>query len=149
MSQGLPWGSSGEDPALPPQEAWAWSLVRELRSHMLHGMAKKKKKKRNKQTNKHTAEFPWASLISVSLKRIYCLSFLYFVKYLCSPNKIHLLQKISFSCFSYSQWTPARSRKLQLCHVHCHMNWGRALSSGVWWLKNRSWWQGDGVSRTC
>ena len=43
MSQGLPWGSSGEDPALPPQEAWAWSLVRELRSHMLHGMAKKNK----------------------------------------------------------------------------------------------------------
>ena len=118
------------------------SLAGELRSRMLHGMAKKKKKR-------HTGEFPWASLISVSLKSICCLSFLYFVKYLCSSNKIHLLQKASLSCFSYSQWAPAWSRKLQLCYVHCHLNRGRALSSGVWWLKNRSWWQEDGVSRPC
>ena len=31
---------------LPIQEAWVQSLVRELRSHMLRGMAKKLKKKK-------------------------------------------------------------------------------------------------------
>ena len=32
---GLPWWSSGEDSALPVQQAWVQSLVGELRSHML------------------------------------------------------------------------------------------------------------------
>ena len=111
----------------------------------LHGQKKKKKRERER----HTAEFPWASLISVSLKCICCLSFLYFVKYLCSANKIHLLQKISLVCVSYSQWTPAWSRKLRLSHGHCHLNQGGALSSEGWCVKNRSGWQRDGVSRPC
>ena len=32
---------SGKDSVLPIQGAWVRSLVRELRSHMLYGMAKK------------------------------------------------------------------------------------------------------------
>ena len=40
---GLPWWSSGLDSALPLQEAQVRSLVRELRSHMPRGTAKKKK----------------------------------------------------------------------------------------------------------
>lgn len=38
---GLPWWSSGQDSALPRQGARVQSLVRELRSHMPHGTAKK------------------------------------------------------------------------------------------------------------
>ena len=37
----LPWRFSGQDSRLPMQGAWVWSLVRELRSHMLQGVAKK------------------------------------------------------------------------------------------------------------
>ena len=51
--QGLPWCSSGEDSILPMQDAWVLSLVRELRSHMPHGTAKKEKikfKKRKERT---------------------------------------------------------------------------------------------------
>ena len=40
---GSPWRSSGQESVLPLQGAWVQSLVRELRSRMLHGMAKKKK----------------------------------------------------------------------------------------------------------
>ena len=36
------------DSTLSMQGAWVWSPVRELRSHMLCGMAKKKKKKKDK-----------------------------------------------------------------------------------------------------
>ena len=39
---GLPWQSNGLDSALLLQGAWVRSLVRELRSHMPHGMGKKK-----------------------------------------------------------------------------------------------------------
>ena len=35
--------------ALPMQGAWVWPLIRELRSHMLHAMAKKKKKNKKKK----------------------------------------------------------------------------------------------------
>ena len=38
---GLPWLSSGWDSTLPVQGVQVWSLVRELRAHMLCGMAKK------------------------------------------------------------------------------------------------------------
>ena len=41
---GLPWRSSGWDSALPLQGAWVRPLVRELRSSMPCGVAKKKKK---------------------------------------------------------------------------------------------------------
>ena len=41
---GLPWRSSGSHSALPLQGARVQSLVGELRSHMLCGVAKKKKK---------------------------------------------------------------------------------------------------------
>ena len=41
--RGLPWWSSGWDSMIPLQGAWVWSLVGELRSHMLCGVAKKKK----------------------------------------------------------------------------------------------------------
>lgn len=40
---GLPWWSSCWDSSLPMQGAWVQSLVKELRSHMLRGMIKKKK----------------------------------------------------------------------------------------------------------
>ena len=40
---GLPWLSSDQDSVLPMQGAWVWSLVGELRSCMLHSLAKKKK----------------------------------------------------------------------------------------------------------
>ena len=36
---GLPWWSSGEDSVLPVKGAWVRALVRELRSHMLRGVA--------------------------------------------------------------------------------------------------------------
>ena len=41
----LPWLLSGQDPELPMQGAQIPFLVEELRSRMLHGLAKKKKKK--------------------------------------------------------------------------------------------------------
>ena len=41
---GLPSWSSVQDSMLPPQGAWVRSLVRELRSHMLHGTARKKER---------------------------------------------------------------------------------------------------------
>ena len=37
--------SSGQDSALPVQETQVWSLIKELRSHILHSVAKKTKKK--------------------------------------------------------------------------------------------------------
>lgn len=37
------------DSLLPMQELWVWALVREVRSHMLQWMAKKKKTPKNKQ----------------------------------------------------------------------------------------------------
>ena len=40
--RGLPWWSSDQDSVLPLQEAWAGSLVGEVRSHMLHSAAKEK-----------------------------------------------------------------------------------------------------------
>ena len=40
---GLPWHSSGEDSELPLQGVQVRSLVRELRSCVLHGAAKKNK----------------------------------------------------------------------------------------------------------
>ena len=40
----LPWWSSGEDSVLSVQGMWVQSLVRELRSHMLHSLAKQTKK---------------------------------------------------------------------------------------------------------
>ena len=43
--EGLPWWPSGKDPVLPMQGAQVRSLVKELRSHISCGMAKKKKKK--------------------------------------------------------------------------------------------------------
>ena len=43
---GIPWWSSGWDSALPLQGPGVRSLVRELRSHKLHGAAKKKEKKK-------------------------------------------------------------------------------------------------------
>ena len=39
---GLPWRSTGWGSALPLQGVWVRSLVGELRSHMLRGVAKKK-----------------------------------------------------------------------------------------------------------
>ena len=36
---------SGDFPGSPVQEVWVRSLVKELRSHMLHGTAKKKRRK--------------------------------------------------------------------------------------------------------
>ena len=39
---GLAWTSSDEQYALPRQGTWVQSLVRELRSCLLHGMAKRK-----------------------------------------------------------------------------------------------------------
>ena len=44
--QEIPWRSSGEDLALSLTRARVQSLVGELRSHKLHGVAKKKKKER-------------------------------------------------------------------------------------------------------
>ena len=46
---GLPWCSNGWDSVLPIQEVWVRSLVRELRSLMLRGMAKKFKKQINEK----------------------------------------------------------------------------------------------------
>ena len=46
-------GDFPDDPVvkiLPVQGAWVQSLVGELRSHMLHGVAKKKKKKRKSKS---------------------------------------------------------------------------------------------------
>ena len=43
--EGLPWWPSGKDPVLPMQGAQVRSLVKELRSHISCGMAKKKKKR--------------------------------------------------------------------------------------------------------
>ena len=40
-SLGLPWRSSGWDSMLPLQEVWVQSLVRKLRSHVLHSQKKK------------------------------------------------------------------------------------------------------------
>lgn len=42
-------GGSVVDSLLPMQRAWVLSLIRELRSHMAHGMAQKKKKKEKSQ----------------------------------------------------------------------------------------------------
>ena len=45
-------GDFPDDPVvkiLPVQGAWVQSLVGELRSHMLHGVAKKKKKRKENQ----------------------------------------------------------------------------------------------------
>ena len=39
----LPWSFSGKDSVFPVQGSWVWSLVRELKSHILHGVARKKK----------------------------------------------------------------------------------------------------------
>ena len=39
-SWGLSWWSSGYDSALPWRGTQVWSLIGELRSHMLHGVAK-------------------------------------------------------------------------------------------------------------
>ena len=49
-----------KDSVLPMHGAWVQSLVRELRSCMLHGVAKKKKKKKKTQsgeesTNSHVS----------------------------------------------------------------------------------------------
>ena len=44
---GIPWQSSSEDCALSLPSSQVWFLVRELRSHKLHSIAKKKKKKLN------------------------------------------------------------------------------------------------------
>ena len=44
------------DSLLPMQRAWVLSLIRELRSHMAHGMAKKRKKKK---ARKHLTFFVW------------------------------------------------------------------------------------------
>ena len=41
LTGGLPWRSSGQDSALPLRRARVRSLVRELGSHKLRGMAKK------------------------------------------------------------------------------------------------------------
>ena len=38
---GIPWQSSGSEFTLPLPEAWVWTLVGELRSCKLRGMAKK------------------------------------------------------------------------------------------------------------
>ena len=45
-SSGLPWGPSGQESPLPPQEVWVQSLVGELRSCMPWSVTKK-------QTEKH------------------------------------------------------------------------------------------------
>ena len=45
--KGLSWQPSGYDPVLPTQGARVQSLVRELRSHVAHGVAKKKQKEKN------------------------------------------------------------------------------------------------------
>ena len=45
----IPWRSSGLDSARPLQRAWVPSLVRELRSLMPHGAAKKKKQHGDEQ----------------------------------------------------------------------------------------------------
>ena len=45
-SQEIPGWSSNQDSVFPLQEAWVPSLVRELKSHMPSGVAKKKKSKR-------------------------------------------------------------------------------------------------------
>ena len=52
----IPWWSSGVDPLHPLQQAWVWSLVREIRSHMPCDTAKTKDlKKRNSLM--HTSTF--------------------------------------------------------------------------------------------
>ena len=49
-TEGLPWWSSDYDSMqFPPQGAWVWSLVEELRSCLLHCMVKKKKKTRTQE----------------------------------------------------------------------------------------------------
>ena len=58
MTEGLPWWSNGYDSVLPLQGARVLSLVRELRSHMLVGAAKKKKK--NDRIRKSWG-IPWQS----------------------------------------------------------------------------------------
>ena len=49
-------GSPVVDSVLPVQRPWVLSLIRELRSHMLHGQKNKieKKKKRKKNRNDRT-----------------------------------------------------------------------------------------------
>ena len=49
MGRGLPWQFSGQDSEPLMQVAWVRSLVRELGSHMLHGMAKTFKTKKEKK----------------------------------------------------------------------------------------------------
>ena len=44
----FPGGPGIKTPWSSCRGAWVWSLVRELRSHMPHGTAKKKKKKKGK-----------------------------------------------------------------------------------------------------
>ena len=69
MNHGLPWWSSGYDSALPLQGVQVRSLVRELRSHMLRGTAKKKKihesktdklVKRNRQIHNSSQRFQYS-----------------------------------------------------------------------------------------
>ena len=43
--RGPPWRSSGENVVLPPQVVQVQALVGELRSHRLHGVAKKFRKR--------------------------------------------------------------------------------------------------------
>ena len=52
LDRALPWPSSGWDSALPTRGAQLRSLVRELRSHMPCGTAKKTKQNKQKQTTK-------------------------------------------------------------------------------------------------
>ena len=46
---GIPWQSSAQDSMLPPQGAWVWFLVRELRSYMPHGSVKRERRKERKK----------------------------------------------------------------------------------------------------
>ena len=50
---GIHWQSSGQDSALPLQEAQVRSLVGEVRSHMPCSVAKKKKKERERERETH------------------------------------------------------------------------------------------------
>ena len=56
--EGVPWWSSGEASVLPLQESQVLFLVKELRSHILHGIDKNKNKtNKNNKTKEETFTF--------------------------------------------------------------------------------------------
>ena len=77
MPQGLPWQSRGQDPALPMQGLWVWSLVGELKSHMPRGAAKQNKTKhKQKKSAMNTNPFPEEPGDMGKMSMILCYDFL-------------------------------------------------------------------------